>query len=114
MTPRERKTGQGRNTCRRPTHRELQEAERIQRLHPLQQRSHPAAVKAENSKLGHINTYGDLPDYYLDLPFQCRQCGRWEIWKARDQKWYYEEAKGHINSTAVDCHDCRIGKKGKD
>lgn len=34
-----------------------------------------------------------------------------EIWKAKDQQWYYEEAKGHIDARAVECHDCRAAKK---
>ena len=55
--------------------------------------------------------YGSLPEFYLDLPFTCRKCGKKEIWKARDQKWYYEEAKGHIDARAVECHDCRTTKK---
>ena len=54
---------------RNPSARELLEAERIQRLHPEQQRGHPRAVPADPGKLGHINTYGSLPDYYLDQPF---------------------------------------------
>lgn len=40
-------------------------------------------------------------------------CGKEEIWKAADQKWYYEEAKGHIDARAVRCHDCRVTRKVK-
>ena len=58
-----------------------------------------------------INTYGGMPEFYLDQPFTCRRCGKREIWKARDQKWYYEEAKGHIDARAVECHDCRAANK---
>ena len=73
--------------------------------------SHPSAVRADPAKLGHINTYGSLPDFYLDQPFSCRTCGTWEIWKARDQKWYCEEAGGHIDAVAVECHACRKAKR---
>lgn len=99
------------DTGRHPTAKALAEADRIAQLHPLQQRHHPTAVSADPSKLAHINTYGERPDYYIDRPFVCRQCGKREIWKARDQKWYYEEAKGHIDAIAVDCHRCRVSKK---
>jgi hypothetical protein len=34
-----------------------------------------------------------------------------EIWKAADQKWYYEEAKGHVDAKAVECYDCRVKRK---
>lgn len=98
-------------TGRDATANEVREAERILRLTSVQQRTHPAAVPADHTKLSHINTYGSLPDFYLDRPFVCRKCGKTEIWKARDQKWYYEEAKGHIDARAVECHDCRMAKK---
>ena len=99
------------NTGRSPSVEERREAERVLKLHPLQQKDHPSAVQADHAKLDHINTYGSLPDFYLDRPFCCRQCGKWEIWKALDQKWYYEEAKGHIDAVAVECHSCRKNKK---
>ena len=100
-----------RDSGRNPTNKALLEADRVSRLHPDQQRSHPSAVAADPEKLGHINTYGELPDYYIDRPFICRDCGKREIWRAADQKWYYEEAKGHVDSRAVECHDCRVAKK---
>ncbi len=99
------------NTGRNPSLKELRQADHISRLHPLQQRDHPSAVAADVSKLDHINTYGSLPEYYIDRPFVCRLCGKREIWRAQDQKWYYEQAKGHIDAVAVECHDCRTAKK---
>jgi len=98
-------------TGRDVTEKEWREAERVLSLSPAQQKNHPSVVSAERSKLSHINTYGSLPDFYLDRPFVCRKCGKKEIWKARDQKWYYEEAKGHIDARAVECHECRLAKK---
>jgi hypothetical protein len=99
------------DTGRNPTARELAEAERIAALPPSEQQRHPSAIAADPSQLQHINTYGFLPEYYIDRPFTCRQCGKREIWRAADQKWYYEEAKGHIDARAVECHACRTGKK---
>ncbi|NTW56665.1 MAG: hypothetical protein HGB20_06440 [Chlorobiaceae bacterium] len=68
-------------------------------------------MSSDKSKLAHINTYVQLPEFYIDMPFTCRDCGKEEIWKAADQKWYYEEMKGHIDARAVRCHDCRIARK---
>ena len=99
------------DTGRNPTVGQLREAERVLRLTAGQQESHPSSVPAEHTKLSHINTYGTLPDFYLDRPFICRNCGKREIWKAKDQKWYYEEAKGHPDAIAVECHACRTAKK---
>jgi hypothetical protein len=100
-----------RDMGRDPSAKDLAEAERVAALHPIQQKLHPSAVAADPSRLDHINTYGTLPEYYIDRPFACRVCGKREIWKAADQKWYYEEAKGHIDARAVECHDCRTAKK---
>lgn len=99
------------STGRDPSAKEIREAERVLALTAEQQRTHPTAVAADLQQLTHINTYGSLPLCYLDLPFVCRLCGKTEIWKALDQKWYYEVAKGHTNSTAVECHACRMAKK---
>jgi hypothetical protein len=65
------------------------------------------AVTANHESLSHNNTYGLLPHYYVDKPFRCRDCDVEEVWRATQQKWYYEVAKGHIDSTAVRCRACR-------
>lgn len=101
------------DTGRDSSESQWQEAERIQALTPRQQKNHPSALASDTNKLSHINTYGSLPEFYLDRPFTCRRCGKREIWKAADQKWYYEEAKGHIDAFAVECHACRTAKKQK-
>lgn len=67
----------------------------------------PGAVEADPAELAHNNTYGLLPRYYLDKAFTCRDCGSAELWTAKQQKWWYEVAKGNINSTAVRCRACR-------
>lgn len=100
-----------RNTGRDPTPEELAAAKRVAALPEEAQRHHPSALPADHSKLDHINTYGWLPEFYIDKPFLCRDCGKEEIWKAADQKWYYEEAKAHMDATAVRCHACRMARK---
>jgi len=102
-----------RNTGRNPSAKELAEAKRIAALPEELQRQHPSALPSDKSKLGHINTYGLLPEFYTDKPFRCRDCGKEEIWKAADQKRYYEETKAHMDATAVRCHDCRRARKAK-
>lgn len=67
----------------------------------------PGAVPADRSKLAHINTYGSLPEFYVDHPFTCIDCGAAQVWTAAQQKWYYEEAKGHIWAVAQRCRPCR-------
>ncbi len=70
------------------------------------------AVLADRNKLSHINTYGDLPSHYVDYPFVCEDCGVAQIWTAEQQKWYYEEAKGHLWAVALRCRPCRKQTKG--
>ena len=65
------------------------------------------SVKADHDELKHNNTYGPLPLFYVDKLVVCKDCGKQEVWRADQQKWWYEVAKGHIDSKAVKCRDCR-------
>lgn len=60
----------------------------------------------------HNNSYG-LPAYYVDLPFECAECGAHEVWTAQQQKWWYEVALGNINSTARYCRACRQARRAQ-
>jgi hypothetical protein len=71
----------------------------------------PGAVAADPLQLSHNNTYGALPRFYVDKIVQCRQCGTEEVWPAERQKWWYEVAKGSINTQAVLCRSCREVEK---
>jgi len=61
--------------------------------------------------LAPYNSYGCPPyvarGYYRDMLFRCISCGKEEVWAATQQKWWYEVAKGNVESTAVRCHLCR-------
>ncbi|OGB23976.1 MAG: hypothetical protein A3I66_14825 [Burkholderiales bacterium RIFCSPLOWO2_02_FULL_57_36] len=65
------------------------------------------SVLVDPVQLAHNNTYGLLPLFYMDRAFVCRDCGAAQIWTAKQQKWWYENAHGNINSTAVRCRPCR-------
>jgi hypothetical protein len=65
------------------------------------------AVAADAAELAHNHTYSPFPLFYVDKAFTCRDCGRAELWTGKQQKWWYEIAKGSINSTAVRCRPCR-------
>jgi Probable zinc-ribbon domain len=71
------------------------------------------ATAADPAQLAHNNTYGRLPQFYVDRPFTCRGCGVHEIWTAKQQKWWYEVAKGHIDSSAVRCRPCRVKERAR-
>ena len=74
-------------------------------------------VRVNESALAPYNSYG-APDFvragrYSDRPFRCRDCGKSEIWTARQQKWWYEVAKGYVYSTAVRCRACRRADRAR-
>jgi len=66
---------------------------------------------ADHTELKNNNTYGPLPLFYIDKLVICRDCNKQEVWKADRQKWWYEVAKGDINTQAVYCRNCRDKKK---
>jgi hypothetical protein len=88
---------------------------RLDRLAKLADGKHCrlGAVAADHAQLAHNNTYGLLPDFYIDRPFTCRDCGAQELWTAKQQKWWYEIAKGPIDSCAVRCRPCRLMERGR-
>jgi hypothetical protein len=61
--------------------------------------------------LGPNVSYG-IPDfvergYYVDRPFNCKECGVAQVWSESQQKWWYESAKGDLWAVAVLCRPCR-------
>jgi hypothetical protein len=72
----------------------------------------PSGIATCNpEKLAPYNSYGEpvfvTRGYYSDIPFQCQGCGVKEVWRATQQKWWYEVAKGNVESTATRCRLCR-------
>ena len=63
--------------------------------------------RVDRTKVRHHSLYFDVPSVYRDKKFQCRTCGKQEVWTARQQKWWYEEAGGYLETTAVHCRECR-------
>ena len=68
-------------------------------------------IAVNTSLLAPTNSYG-RPDFvyrgfYVDLPFTCKDCGKKEVWTSRQQKWWYEVAKGDMFTVATRCRPCR-------
>jgi len=69
------------------------------------------AVLVNREALAPSNSYGE-PDfvtrgYYVDHTFHCPRCDVVETWRATQQKWWYEVAKGSTYSSAKYCTACR-------
>jgi hypothetical protein len=89
----------------------LQRAKAMAGVDPTRDAPPPGAVMADAAELAHNNTYGLLPRFYVDRAIVCRTCGAEEVWPAERQKWWYEVAKGSINTDAVYCRACREARK---
>ena len=68
-------------------------------------------VAVDPSKLAPDGSY-DQPDfvnrgYYIDQTFDCEKCGKPQTWTARQQKWWYEVAKGGVWTYASLCRSCK-------
>ncbi|WP_227818246.1 zinc-ribbon domain containing protein [Nitrogeniibacter aestuarii] len=86
----------------------------------LEQRRVPLAANAlpvDAAALMPTNSYGapvwQTRGFYLDLAFTCKDCGAECLWTAQRQKWWYEVAKGHPDSTAVRCKPCRAKERAR-
>jgi hypothetical protein len=64
------------------------------------------AVGADMTKHALYNSYGPKL-WYRDEEFHCKDCGKREVWTAQQQQWWFEVAKGQINSRADRCRPCR-------
>lgn len=67
-------------------------------------------IVADLSKQAPNNSYGP-PTEYRDHEFTCCDCGNIETWTAKQQQWWYEVAKGNINSGAIRCRECRVKRR---
>ncbi len=64
------------------------------------------AIAADLTQQLPNNSY--FPKYfYQDIEFICTDCGVQEVWKAKDQKWFYEVIKGPIYAQPKRCRACR-------
>ncbi|GAA3915693.1 zinc-ribbon domain-containing protein [Litoribacillus peritrichatus] len=69
------------------------------------------AIPVDRSAIVYHSMYLDIPLFYIDKEFQCKDCGSSEVWTAKQQKWWYEIAKGYFETTAIRCRSCRDRRK---
>ncbi len=73
------------------------------------------AVPVNKDEVVYNSMYFAIPLFYIDKEFICKDCGELEAWTAKQQKWWYEIAKGDLETTAIRCRSCRdIRKANKD
>ncbi len=72
------------------------------------------AILVDPDAISSRSAFPNIPIWYEDKAFVCKECRRREVWTARQQHWWYEVAKGEIESTAVLCRACRLRKRKVD
>lgn len=83
----------------------------------IERREHLAALKrgtiiaVDKSKVFSRSAIPQIPDYYRDTWFTCKECGQQDLWTAKQQQRWYEEQGGEIEAIAVRCHACRRKEK---
>ena len=68
-------------------------------------------IEVDPSKVSFIGYGVSKPRYFKDYHFSCKDCGSLELWTARQQKWWYEEAGGKLETKAVRCRACRLKER---
>ncbi|OYV04132.1 MAG: hypothetical protein CFE26_18535 [Verrucomicrobiales bacterium VVV1] len=68
-------------------------------------------IAVDRSKVFSRSVLPEIPDYYRDSLFTCKDCGEQELWTAKQQQRWYEEQGGEIEAVAIRCHACRSKEK---
>lgn len=71
----------------------------------------PGQALVNVAALAPYKSYG-VPEFvqrgtYRDRRFVCMDCGDEQTWTATQQKWWYEIARGHVETSATRCRPCR-------
>lgn len=51
------------------------------------------------------------PIFFTDQPFVCQDCGTPCVWKAEDQRWYFETMQAPYYETPKRCRPCRRNER---
>ena len=70
-------------------------------------------IRVDRSKVLSRSVLPKIPDYYRDRWFTCIDCGKSDLWTAKQQKRWYEEQGGKIESIAIRCRACRQKERAR-
>jgi hypothetical protein len=70
-------------------------------------------IPVDRSKVYSRSAIPKVPRFYRDTWFSCKDCGKQELWTAKQQKIWYEEQGGEIEAIAVRCNACRRGERAR-
>lgn len=84
------------------------EQERLELLAGLKSET---IIAVDKSKVFSHSVLPKIPNYYRDTSFTCKDCGKTDLWTAKQQKRWYEEQGGEIEAIAIRCRACRRNEK---
>jgi hypothetical protein len=67
----------------------------------------PLGAELANTTKQAPHSLGHVRYFYKDRPFNCKKCGRAEVWSTAAQRHWYEDCHGNIDAVAVLCRACR-------
>jgi len=70
-------------------------------------------IPVDKAKIISRSVLPEIPDYYEDRWFTCKDCGERDLWAAKQQKRWYEEQGGEIEAIAIRCRSCRRKEKAR-
>ena len=70
-------------------------------------------IKVDPTKIFSRSAIPTIPEFYVDQQFTCKDCGKKEIWTARQQQRWYEDQGGEIEAIAIRCRSCRRREKAR-
>lgn len=84
------------------------EAERVELLAGIKKGT---IIAVDRTRVFSRSVLPEIPDYYRDTWFTCRDCGEQEVWTAKQQQRWHEEQGGEIEAIAIRCRACRRKEK---
>ena len=91
--------------------REAEREEAALRARLLPELRKGTIIAVDRSKIVSRSAIPQIPDYYRDSWFTCKDCGKRELWTAKQQQRWYEEQGGEIETIAIRCRACRRKQK---
>lgn len=78
---------------------------------PAKPEGMPKGAVAVNPEKLNNGGWSAPPLWYEDVRFACKDCGKEEVWTARQQKWWHEVAGAVLFKGAVRCRACRQAQR---
>jgi len=80
---------------------------KLERIDLLAALKKGTVMPVDRSKVFSRSLLPNIPEYYRDTLFTCKDCDEQELWTAKQQQRWYEDQGGEIEAIAIRCRACR-------